>query len=185
MSRFSLPETLPLLQQDSFGQWQFNPPGFVLKQSYLKLSMLNHNNLSPLCSHLCFSQWCIFLIHLIQFWRQSSHFHVNAAGYAFSFFFFLDVLYWNKRPFGLIQTQLWQSAQCSLTADLHHPDVLVPVIFSSHWSGSSSGGCVTMTVVTLLIKVSPLPSQAGSAPSILHCPNAEMRHKECQQWVQR
>lgn len=63
----------------------------------------------------------------------------------FHFFFFLDVLYWNKRPFGLIQTQLWQSAQCSLTADLHHPYVLVPVIFSSHWSGSSSGGCVTMT----------------------------------------
>lgn len=75
--------------------------------------------------------------------KQSSHFHVNAAGCAFSFFF-LDVLYWTKRPFGLIQT-LWQSAQCSLIADLHHPHVSAPVIFSSHWSGSSSGGCVTMT----------------------------------------
>lgn len=69
-------------------------------------------------------------------------------------FLFLAMLYWNKRPFGLIQTQLWQSAQCSLIADLHHPYVLVPVIFSSHWSDRR----LCDNDNRLLIKVSPLPS---------------------------
>lgn len=69
-------------------------------------------------------------------------------------FLFLDMLYWNKKPFGLIRAQLWQSVQCSLIADLHHPCVLAPVIFSSHWRGR--GLCDNDN--RLLIKVSSLPS---------------------------